>query len=114
MLIISFFTKMLLIQVNRQNVTKGGHLKFLNIHCTVYSVDHRFKRPVRCVLPRELDMAITGKRIPFLAKYKVFSMGKVKCTNLCLKPRLHIHGFLYDSPRFTPISHGQKNRGGPG
>ena len=31
-----------------------------------------------------------------------------------LKPRLHIHGFLYDSPRFTPISHGQKNRGGPG
>ena len=29
-----------------------------------------------------------------------------------LKPRLHIHGFLYDSPRFTPISHGQKNRDG--
>ena len=30
------------------------------------------------------------------------------------KPRLHIHGFIYDLPRFTPISHGQKNRGGPG
>ena len=28
-----------------------------------------------------------------------------------VKPRLHIHDFLYDSPRFTPISHGQKNRG---
>ena len=27
-----------------------------------------------------------------------------------IKPRLHIHDFLYDSPRFTPISHGQKNR----
>ena len=24
---------------------------------------------------------------------------------------VHIHGFLYDSQRFTPISHGQKNRG---
>ena len=34
--------------------------------------------------------------------------------NFIFKPRLHIHGFLYDSPRFTPISHGQKNRGGPG
>ena len=33
---------------------------------------------------------------------------------LSVKPRLHIHGFLHDSPRFTPISHGQKNRGGPG
>ena len=32
----------------------------------------------------------------------------------CFKPHLHIHDFLYDSPRFTPISHGQKNRGGPG
>ena len=29
-----------------------------------------------------------------------------------VKPRLHIHDFLYDSPRFTPISHGQKNRDG--
>ena len=28
-----------------------------------------------------------------------------------LKPRLHIHGFLYDSPRFIPISNGQRNRG---
>ena len=27
-----------------------------------------------------------------------------------LKTRLHIHDFLYDSARFTPISHGQKNR----
>ena len=27
-----------------------------------------------------------------------------------VKTRLHIHDFLYDSPRFTPISHGQKNR----
>ena len=28
-----------------------------------------------------------------------------------IKPRLHIHDFLYDSPRFTPISHGQKKSG---
>ena len=31
-----------------------------------------------------------------------------------IKPRLHIHNFLYDSPRFTTISHGQKNRDGSG
>ena len=31
----------------------------------------RYKRPVRCVLPRGLDMKITGKRHPFTAKYKV-------------------------------------------
>ena len=29
-----------------------------------------------------------------------------------LKTRLHIHDFLYDLPRFTPISHVQKNRDG--
>ena len=31
-----------------------------------------------------------------------------------LKTCLHIHDSLYDSPRFTPISHGQKNREGSG
>ena len=28
-------------------------------------------RPVRCVLSRQQDMAITGGRHPFLARYKV-------------------------------------------
>ena len=32
-------------------------------------------------------------------------------TTITVKPRLHIHDFLYDSPRFTAISHGRKNRG---
>ena len=36
--------------------------------------NNRFKCPVRCVLPRELDMAITGKRAPYLTKYKVWEM----------------------------------------
>ena len=43
------------------------------------------------------------------------------CKGICrafvayqLKTRLHIHDFLYDSPRFTQISHGQKNRDGSG
>ena len=40
--------------------------------------------------------------------------GTVAKNRECVQPRLHIHDFLYDSPRFTPISHGQKNRDGSG
>ena len=39
-------------------------------------------------------------------KMEIFST-----TTIPVKPRLHIHDFLYDSPRFTPISHGRKIRG---
>ena len=42
----------------------------------------------------------------------VFNQDTVKNFTFLFKPRLHIHDFLYDSPRFTPISHGQKNRDG--
>ncbi|XP_060598947.1 xanthine dehydrogenase/oxidase-like [Ruditapes philippinarum] len=47
---------------------------------------HKYKRPVRCVLPREIDMEITGKRHPFLGKYKVgFNKeGKMKALDLKL------------------------------
>jgi len=32
---------------------------------------HRFGKPVRCILDRETDMLITGKRHPFLTRHKV-------------------------------------------
>ena len=57
-----------------------------------YFVHHRFKFPVRCVLPRELDMAITGKRIPYYAKFKVCSVINIlvfkvsdEMSNRCMK-----------------------------
>jgi len=31
----------------------------------------KLRRPVRCILDRDVDMAVTGHRHPFLAKYKV-------------------------------------------
>ncbi|XP_053405175.1 xanthine dehydrogenase/oxidase-like [Mercenaria mercenaria] len=43
------------------------------------------KRPVRCVLPRATDMIVTGKRHPFLGKYKVGFNKNGKITALDLK-----------------------------
>ncbi|XP_052242634.1 xanthine dehydrogenase/oxidase-like [Dreissena polymorpha] len=45
---------------------------------------HKYRRPVRAVLPREVDMEITGKRHPFLARYKVgvTSSGKLKAVEM--------------------------------
>ena len=36
------------------------------------------------------------------------------CLRMHVKPRLHVHGFPYNSTRLTPISHGKKNRDGSG
>ncbi|XP_053406229.1 xanthine dehydrogenase/oxidase-like [Mercenaria mercenaria] len=43
------------------------------------------KRPVRCVFPRATDMMVTGKRHPFLGKYKVGFDKSGKITALDLK-----------------------------
>ncbi|XP_077994389.1 xanthine dehydrogenase/oxidase-like [Glandiceps talaboti] len=47
---------------------------------------YRTRRPVRCVLDRDLDMRITGGRHPILAKYKVgFSLdGRIKALDVNL------------------------------
>ncbi|KAL4225353.1 hypothetical protein ACF0H5_016042 [Mactra antiquata] len=47
---------------------------------------HKYKCPVRCVIPREIDMEISGKRHPFLGKYKVgvTNEGKIKSLDLLL------------------------------
>ena len=45
--------------------------------------------------------------------FSLFSKNLIESRH-AIKPRLHIHDFFYDSPLFTPISHGQKNRDGSG
>ena len=46
---------------------------------------HLLRRPVRLVLDRDEDMAMTGQRHPFMARYKVGGwQGKDGCTALTL------------------------------
>eukprot|EP00042_Codosiga_hollandica_P043046 m.403672 g.403672 ORF g.403672 m.403672 type:complete len:1401 (-) comp56466_c0_seq14:70-4272(-) len=43
------------------------------------------KRPVRCVLPRQTDIAVTGGRHPFLARYKVGFKADGRVTALSIQ-----------------------------
>jgi len=45
----------------------------------------RHNRPVRCMLDRDEDMAMTGSRHSFIGKYKVVERFlKLKCKKSCL------------------------------
>jgi len=44
----------------------------------------RHNRPVRCMLDRDEDMAMTGSRHPLIGKYKVYERFlMLKCRLLC-------------------------------
>lgn len=65
----------------------------------------KFKRPIRCIFTREMDMEITGKRNPVLAKYKVgvLSTGKIKALDLTIYSNggssLEMSGLIMDCIR---------------
>ena len=68
------------------------------------AADCRHQRPVRCMLDRDEDMIITGKRHPFATKYRVL---------VATQSRLNISfGFSYLSPEFRNwiVAKGLKDR----
>ncbi|XP_053408870.1 xanthine dehydrogenase/oxidase-like isoform X2 [Mercenaria mercenaria] len=73
------------VKVRRLGGSFGGKdTRNVVISAPVAIAAHKYKRPVRCVLPREIDMEIMGKRDPFLGKYKVgfTKEGKLKALDL--------------------------------
>ena len=49
----------------------GKETRSAFVACGLAVAARKFQRPVRCILSREEDMAMSGQRHPFLGKYKV-------------------------------------------
>ena len=65
--------------------------------------------PAAPAAPFARNVACRGSLVKYFSVFKIYYV-----LLSFLKPRLHINDFLNDSPRFIPISHGQKNRDGSG
>ncbi|WAR06104.1 XDH-like protein [Mya arenaria] len=71
----------------------GKENRSANLAMAAAVAAYKFKKPVRLVLPREVDMEITGKRHPFYAKYKVTSAALDKFDSCYKFEAVKVEGF---------------------